>query len=442
MKAGRFLLFTAVLICGIHQYGWAVIPEGPYLQNVAPTAVTVSLTSSGPDAIVEYGIDRTYGRIAFSNTPIPIGTGSHPLFQVHLTGLMPATEFHYRVISGGVTGEDRRFTTTVNIGDPFVFCAYGDSRQGGTYWGHAAVVNAMAGEHPDFVIHSGDMVLLDNIPFLWQDFFHKEEPLISESPLFSIRGNHDMGSNLFATYMDNPTSPSGGEYYYSFDYGNAHFVALDTNLDICSGDQIAFLEADLAAHSNRGPLFVYLHEPPFSNGEHGGNQDVHDCWVPLFQEYGVDIVFGGHDHLYTRYGTYPVGSLIPGINGVNYIVTAGAGAPLYQPNFSNQPPIAYTEASYHYTLVHVAGTTIDVTAKRVDGSVMDHVAINATANDGQFSRTDPLPPKGDGTGGCGTFPSGGNGSASRVLGMSLYVVPAVFVLGLKKTPRNRTGGYR
>ncbi len=430
MRTLKVLGLAVVFISVCTASGFANIPEGPYLQNVTSTGVTVCLTSTGADATVEYGLDSSYGSEVSSSTPIVIGYGSQPLFQVRIDGLDPSTVYHYRVTSGGETTADKFFTTTVDPGDAFSFCAYGDNRN--PTFEMEAIATAMAGEFPDLVVHSGDLVLADVIlgittTYEWLKFFQKTGVLISQAPLFAIRGNHDDDSGFFVQYMDNPTASSGSELYYSFDYGNAHFLALDSTLEECSGAQLAFVESDLAAHAGSGPLFAFFHHPPFSNGSHGGSQSTHDCWAPIFQEYGVDAVFGGHDHLYTRYGTYPVGSPVDGINGVTYVVSGGGGAPLYPPNSSNQAPIAVTEAVYHYVVLHVSGNTISATMKRLDGTTGDTFTIDATDNDGIFDRTDPLPPKGDG-GPCGTVP--GDAKANR-LAVTLYLFPALFLFGLK-----------
>jgi hypothetical protein len=393
-----------------------------------------------PDATVEYGLDPSYGESVYSDTPMVVGGGSLPLFQVGLDGLSPGTVYHYRVTDGSFTTDDRAFTTAVDPGDSFLFCAYGDNRRGGVSWAEGAVAQAMVSEGPDFVLNSGDIVQFDvllgvEMAMEWQNFFLKSTPLISSSPLFAIRGNHDEDGSFFAKYMDNPTGASGNEYYYSFDYGNAHFIGLDSTLEECSGAQLAFLEAELVANEGSGPLFAYFHHPPFSNGSHGGSGSTHDCWAPLLQEYGVDVVFNGHDHLYTRYGTYPVDSPVPGINGVHYVVTGGGGAPLYQPNFINQAPIVYTEAYYHYVAVHVSGDTIELTAKRPDGTVMDSFIVDAAANDGQFDRSDPLPPQGDG-GPCGTVPVLRPGDSPKTrLAVGVYLLPVAFMLLLRRRVR-------
>jgi 3',5'-cyclic AMP phosphodiesterase CpdA len=82
-------------------------------------------------------------------------------------------------------------------------------------------------------------------------------------------------------------------------------------------DQPEFLTNTLSSASSDW-IVVALHHPPFSAGFHGSDSVMQDVFVPILEEYGVDIVFAGHDHDYQRSHV---------INGVTYVVT-GAGAKL------------------------------------------------------------------------------------------------------------------
>ncbi len=435
---------TLLLVCAGTSTALAGISDGPYLQNVSTDGITVCFTSTGADATVNYGPDAGYGESEYSTAPIVIGAGSDPLYQIRLTGLSPESVYHYQVISGGDTSPDYAFTTAANPGTPFRFCAYGDNRRGVVVQMAGAVIQAMLPEAPEFVINTGDIVNFDEVggdPVNgeWVYFFENATELISQAAFFGIRGNHDDSTNLFELFMDNPTAASGNELYYSFDYGNAHFLALDSTLTVCSGAQYDFVEADLAAHAGSGPLFAFFHHPPFSNGSHGGDTETHNCWAPLFQEYGVDIVFGGHDHLYTRYGLYPTGSPVPGINGVNYIVTGGGGAPPYVPRYGDHTDImVLTKMKHHFMTLDINGDDISVVVKDETRTVIDSFTLDASANDGLYDRTDTLPPADPGGGVCGTVPSySTDRAATGFAAMGLYLIPAAFLLLLRRRVRIR-----
>jgi len=106
------------------------------------------------------------------------------------------------------------------------------------------------------------------------------------------------------------------------------------------------------------------------------------AWQPIFDEHSVDLVFTGHDHDYER--SKPIrgfqagsndGELVaPGEDGTVYVVAAGAGAPLY-----GVDPSCYhtetTESVRNYVIVDVEGNTLDFTAYRIDGTVLDEFTL-------------------------------------------------------------------
>src|SRR5207253_1119267 len=148
--------------------------------------------------------------------------------------------------------------------------------------------------------------------------------------------------------------------YGSMDIGPAHFVLLDSETSVQPGSlQYIFANRDLAAHQDK-PLFVLLHRPLFSSGAHGGDTSIQEALAPMFQRYGVDVVFQGHDHHYER--SEP-------INGVTYIVTGGAGAPLR--SVSGAPWTRVKESTHHFLVVEASASRVRVIAKRSDGSQLD-----------------------------------------------------------------------
>ena len=108
-----------------------------------------------------------------------------------------------------------------------------------------------------------------------------------------------------------------------------------------------------------------LHEPGWSaGGGHGNNTTVQNDLEPLFRQYGVSIVFGGHNHYYAR----------ATVDGIQHLTVGGGGAPLYAPA-SGYPNIVVTKQAYSFGQFTIAGNTL--TAKIVDstGSVIDTFTI-------------------------------------------------------------------
>jgi len=99
---------------------------------------------------------------------------------------------------------------------------------------------------------------------------------------------------------------SGTEAYYSFNYGNMHFVCLDSydsDRDP-SGDMLTWLQSDLAANTQPW-LIAFWHHPPYTKGSHDSDNegeliDMRENALPILESHGVDLVLTGHSHSYER----------------------------------------------------------------------------------------------------------------------------------------------
>jgi predicted phosphodiesterase len=335
----------------------ALLTRGPYLQSVTSDGVVVVWETDVPgDSRVDYGPTASYGLTASDATPV-----TH--HAVALTGLAPYTRTHYRVSTDGQPlGSDNTFRTAALPGAQaaFTFVAFGDTRT--NVDAHQRVADSILELAPDFVLHVGDFVEDGGSASQWTTFFTVEQDLLRQTPLFGVLGNHENDS---VKYFDAFHFP-GNERWYSFDYGNVHFVALeidgDSNYGPGSG-QALWLENDLA-HTNQQWKVVFFHVPPYSAGAHGSDLGVRTALEPLFRQYGVALVFNGHDHDYERSVA----------NGIVYIVAGGGGAPLGSEANSN-PASAYFTGTYQSVLVTVTDSVLTTTGVRADGLRFDEFTL-------------------------------------------------------------------
>ncbi len=167
----------------------------------------------------------------------------------------------------------------------------------------------------DFILNAGDMCDNGKNFNQWAYALNTYQDLFANSSMFFTSGNHEDGSNAMLNYF-NYTLPTGTDnkplqkdnlkdgVFYSFNYANAHFVVLNTNDANSSGlgeVQLNWLTNDLA-NSTAKWKFVLMHKSLYSGGSHSTDAEVvamRKQLVPLFKQYGVNIVFGGHDHTYT-----------------------------------------------------------------------------------------------------------------------------------------------
>jgi hypothetical protein len=118
-----------------------------------------------------------------------------------------------------------------------------------------------------------------------------------------VPGNHeyrDRRATGYFGYFGSLATPKG-QSYYSFNRGNWHFVALDSEIShSASSSQLKWLRADLKANK-RSCVLAYWHRPRFNSGaEHRSDPGMGPFWDALYAG-GGDIVLNGHEHVYERF---------------------------------------------------------------------------------------------------------------------------------------------
>jgi len=301
-----------------------------YLQQVTPTSITlVWRTDTATDSRVEYVAE---GDLTVLDATVNLVTVDH---AVTIDGLSPSTRYHYSVGStmqtydGGT--EEHFFETAPRPGDrtPFRVWVCADGGTGGLM--QRSVMNAalsVAGDDPpDIGLYIGDLAYADGTDWEFTvRFFEPYRQLLQNTVIWPALGNHDIHSvdprtgegPYFAAFMlpqqgEAGGLPSGTESYYSFEYGSAHFMALDSAAgDLSPGSpMLTWLTADLvqAMSARHRWRIAFLHHPPYSKGTHdsdnasdsgGRMRDVRENVVPLLEAGGVDLVLSGHSHTYER----------------------------------------------------------------------------------------------------------------------------------------------
>jgi predicted phosphodiesterase len=212
----------------------------------------------------------------------------------------------------------------------FSFTAGGDSRTDLESW-HLV---SEAIERLDFALYLGDLVNNGKNKADWEDWYAYGEKFISNNLVFYVKGNHDEG-DIFHNNLVNP----GNGKYYSFEYGNAILIGLEDHDNEMSAEQTAFIDSVFRSNTDKTWRIVFFHRPFYTSGFHAGEMDhLFDSWWKLFDDYGVDLIFNGHQHNYTR--TKPINRDISDTSAVNdygsgpgqgrcEIIAGSYGAPRY-----------------------------------------------------------------------------------------------------------------
>jgi fibronectin type 3 domain-containing protein len=399
------------------------LTRGPYLQLGTPNSVTVRWRTDHPsDSRVRYGARP--GSLTFqADDPTP--TTEH---TVTLTGLTPGTRYYYsvgsttKVLSGDDNGHTFLTAPTPGTAVPTRVWVLGDAGTGGT--GALAVRNAYynyAGSttNTNLWMLLGDNAYSSGTEDDYQSGIFKMYPeMLRSSVLWPSIGNHDTAESFthslaypYYGIFDVPTRgeagglASGTESYYSFDYGNVHFIALDSQTSDRSpdGPMLTWLKNDLASNLQHWTV-VFWHHPPYSHGSH--NSDISSQLIsmrqnvlPILEAANVDLVLCGHSHAYERSflvnGHYGSSNTLNGTmikdgskgtdtpyrkanagpnEGAVYVVSGAAGV-IVERGALDHPVMVSGFYSLGSTILDISAERLDVKLLRSDGVIADSFGI-------------------------------------------------------------------
>jgi hypothetical protein len=361
------------------------IERAPYLQRVTTHEAVVAWTSARAgsasvlietsDGAHEMSFPATVDNAlaarptGVAGTASPSFLGSATQWQAAVSGLDPDTTYCYTVYQNGAAvtvPAPLHSAPSPGSGKRVQFVALGDSGGGGG--DQRALLQQIDTVPFDFMIHTGDIAYdSGTLKDFESKFFGVYAPLLVTHAMFPSSGNHDYETADAAPFrqvfvLPENGGPDGLERWYSYDWGDIHFVVLDT--ERTGPVQAAWLQADLAA--NKLPwTIVYGHKPPHSSGDHGDDQPFQQWFVPAIEAHHVQLVLSGHDHDYERFDP---------INGVTYIVTGGGGRGVRDLG-TPKPGSAFAESVIHFLGVTVEGDTltthaIDGTGREFDATVI------------------------------------------------------------------------
>ncbi|MCB9641386.1 MAG: metallophosphoesterase [Myxococcales bacterium] len=416
-------VFVFLLVLGVPVAHAQSIRRGPYLQQGAPDSVVVVWrTSQATTAQVRYGLSpQTLGSVVTSNL-------SQTQHEIKLTGLKPNTLYYYAVGTADtiLVGGDAQHTFRTSPPHGQVtkmrLWVVGDSGTGGTAQREVrdAMTRYVGGRLPDLFLHMGDMAYNTGTDSEFQtNFFDAYRDILRTVPCWPTMGNHegqssDSGSQsgpYYDAYVLPKAAevggvPSGTEAYYSFDYGHVHFIVLDSHDSsrAVNGPMLTWLRADLAA-TKQPWLIAYWHHPPYTKGSHDSDtesqlREMRERALPILEAGGVDLILGGHSHIYERsfllYGAYntpttaagkivdagdgkvdgmgPYLKLQSSDKGTVYVVAGHGGA---SPSQGPKPhPVMYfTEKQNGSCLLDITGNALTLTNIRRDGVLSDRFTL-------------------------------------------------------------------
>jgi N-acetylneuraminic acid mutarotase/predicted phosphodiesterase len=297
---------------------------------------------------------------------------------------------------GDYSNEDSGMVPLVVTDDGvFTFIAYGDTRSSdatAVSAMHETVVSAYLGHDPEMIIHTGDLVNHGGETYQWP-LFEASLAAVRDAdiPFYSAVGNHEWYTDVYGVndedysnyldyvdFSDVVDTTGETELYYSFDMEGIHFIILNTVEEwdddnyTCPAAQMDWLMDDLAG--NYETLIVSFHNPMYSIRANRPDrwaqaESLRATFHDLFIQYGVDIVFNGHDHQYYRTVR----------DGIQYVVTGGGGAPLYdiqtEDTVWQEGDVGFSD--YHYLVCSINSVTnqLDVEVFLLDDTIEDTFSL-------------------------------------------------------------------
>jgi hypothetical protein len=380
------------------------------------------------------------------------------IFRAPMTGLKPGETFSYQVSRAGTPVFQASARSRKPPGRSHRFVAIGDCGAG--TWEERRIAYQAALAKPDYVIITGDIVyyrgrvseyLTNFFPVYNSDTASNSRgaPLARSALFLAAPGNHDLIEGDFDRipdtfayfyYWDVPrngplTSPEaagapllkGDERRrraflkaaptfpqpanYSFDYGDVHWVVLDSNpyIDWTDPKLIDWLKADLHAAHNAAWRFVTFHHPGFNSSKAHADDQRMRVLAPVLEAANVQVVFNGHVHNYQR--TYPLrfqpnppsqgapygpggrvegrwtldkaydGSIRTRPDGIIYLITGAGGARLYDSSQEDDPAARlpftarFLSKMHSMTLVDVTPGEVTIRQVSADGAELDRFVL-------------------------------------------------------------------
>jgi hypothetical protein len=399
------------------------LTRGPYLQIGTSNGISIRWRTDLPsDSKVSYGtID---GNLAF-NVSSPVITTEH---EVAITGLSANTKYFYsigsslQVLQGNATNY---FITAPPTGSSKKTRVWVTGDCGNNSQNQLKVRDqflAYSGsEYTDLWLLMGDNAYKKGLDSEYQtNFFDNyKDKLLKQTVLWPAPGNHeyaddgtrqnDHNVSYYSVFSMPVNGEAGGvasntKSYYSFNYGNIHFISLDSygkesnsyRLYDTLGPQVVWLKKDLAANTQQWTI-LFWHHPPYTMGSHNSDTEtelvkIRQNLIRILDRFKVDLVLCGHSHCYERsklmkghYGgesTFSSSTHNLSNSTANYDGTAGS-CPYVKSSASSYNGTVYvvagsagslggTQASWPHSAMHYSNSTdggslaIEIDQNRLD----------------------------------------------------------------------------
>lgn len=334
----KIIVFLLALLC--HQAVASIISRGPYMENFTEKSAVIRFNvSPSTVAWLSYGAFPDCERFSTFS-------GFNNEHKIQLNGLLSDTTHCYRIYltidnsTNAYKAFEGRFKTFKDEkGSNTSFLIFGDSTNGIDEQ-KKLVEDMLKFDEAEFAIHTGNLTNTGLDIDADEQYFSIYSRLLSRIPVYISIGIKDYGPNFdnkdgAGFIKTNFSLHHGGlnnglpPHYYFFDSGPARFIVLDGNSfskaifspSLKKGSRQYIWLENVLKNTSKKWKFVVIHQPLYSTGESGGYQEEVETLSPIFERYGVDMVFQGGDHDYERFKPIKEGQASE--DGVVYVTIGG-----------------------------------------------------------------------------------------------------------------------
>ena len=265
-------------------------------------------------------------------------------YLAQLENLTPETNYEYRLVSEKSASDWHSLKTA---GASTFKCLIFPDSQSSDYsdWENLAQTAATLNPDAAFFINMGDIVDNGEDHTQWQAWFNGVEGIIDRIPFAPLMGNHETYDQnwkvrlpeAYLHYFALPDNDSKdfSRYYYDFDYGDVHFMALNSQWDETEDFKPGLMEKqktwlrESCSRSTKRWKIALIHKDVLQYRitkrpeRKEGISSLGMNFMPLFDELGVDVVFTAHLHTYRNRGH--IRNFQRDNGGPLYILTGVAG---------------------------------------------------------------------------------------------------------------------
>ena len=302
---------------------------------------------------------------------------------IQLAGLTAGTDYEFRVGDGSTWSELHTFRTNAAQQDTTAFVVMGDTQMSGDREADAESIaileklgDLVKDKQVDFGLQTGDYVDNGTNYAMWaemQEAFNHTFPSVD---FIHTLGNHEYYGDFSGTVAGNILQLPGKDYY-SVEYGDVYVAVINNGADL--SEACEWLKQD-AAQSTCMWKVLSIHQPPYYTNANGGSEKFHEQIPAAAEAAGIDVVFSGHDHSYSRIMAKDGEAVTE--NGVTYFTCGDLGEKSRNVNYkiSSGFEYAYAEQAYDGLIMYVTANDKTMTVSAYDskdGRLVDSTVLQS-----------------------------------------------------------------